>query len=329
MGSPAINYNDTLPAAPSGSVNNKWQTDASASPVPISTYTPPMTSTEPGAVPTPPNDATKVLRGDATWGAPPAASLTLEELTDVAITSPSDGDMVVWNAATSKWVKALLVAGTNVTITNDVDSSGEIIISAAGGGGGGGVDAISVAFNARPSTVDLTTEGTLDWWYANGQDGLPVDTLLNPSSKVLGGESIKVRMVGSNSPGTYGDSATSLSWAAGDSSTSPIAGSGQNTGIFNSGGAGYGFSVAAPADTYQRVLRIYMGSSSGTFAAQAVLSDGGAPYGPTTPGSGSGLETYMIEITYTAEYDGQQLIFSFIEGTAINCFILAVTLGLV
>ena len=65
-----VNFNDTTPAAPSGSINSKWQSDSSGGA--ISTYTPPATATTPGAVPTPPNDATKYLDGTGNWSVPPA-----------------------------------------------------------------------------------------------------------------------------------------------------------------------------------------------------------------------------------------------------------------
>jgi hypothetical protein len=72
MGNPK-NYNDTNPAAPAGASNVKWQAVAPDPnpdvPRDVSAYMPPMTATVGGAVPTPPNDSTQVLRGNGTWGA--------------------------------------------------------------------------------------------------------------------------------------------------------------------------------------------------------------------------------------------------------------------
>lgn len=64
-----INLNDTTPAAPSGKANVKWQADSS-NPENISAYMPPATATLPGAVPTPPNDATKYLDGTMNFTTP-------------------------------------------------------------------------------------------------------------------------------------------------------------------------------------------------------------------------------------------------------------------
>jgi hypothetical protein len=61
------NLNDTTPAAPSGKVNVKWQQDGSGN---GSAYVEPCTATTPGAVPTPPNDATKFLDGTGAFSTP-------------------------------------------------------------------------------------------------------------------------------------------------------------------------------------------------------------------------------------------------------------------
>jgi hypothetical protein len=73
----ANNYSDTTPAAPAGKVNIKWQ--AGTPPTDptlrrdVSAYMPPMTNTEGGAVPTPPNDATKYLDGTGIFSVPPGS----------------------------------------------------------------------------------------------------------------------------------------------------------------------------------------------------------------------------------------------------------------
>lgn len=69
------NWNGSNPAAPAGAINNVYQAVA-PDPDPnvardASSYTPVATATTPGVVPTPPNDPTQVLLGDATWGAVP------------------------------------------------------------------------------------------------------------------------------------------------------------------------------------------------------------------------------------------------------------------
>lgn len=75
------NYNDANPAAPAGAVNIKWQAvapDPNPAVVrPASAYLPVMTSTIGGAVPTPPNDATKYLDGTGAYSVPAGAPPTV------------------------------------------------------------------------------------------------------------------------------------------------------------------------------------------------------------------------------------------------------------
>jgi hypothetical protein len=69
------NFTATTPAAPGGAVNVVPQADAPTPPPTsvvrnFSAYVPPMTSSNPGAVPTPPNDPTKFLDGTGHWTKP-------------------------------------------------------------------------------------------------------------------------------------------------------------------------------------------------------------------------------------------------------------------
>jgi hypothetical protein len=98
------NFNGTTPAAPAGTKNVTFQADAvSTDPSVVrnvSAYLPAATATVAGAVPTPPNDVTKFLRGDGTWATAGAATLASD--TDVTLTSPAANDGLVYNG--SKWV---------------------------------------------------------------------------------------------------------------------------------------------------------------------------------------------------------------------------------
>ena len=65
------NLNDSLPAAPAGAQNVKWQADSAATdPRNISAYHAFATATVAGLVPTPPKNATKYLDGTANWSKP-------------------------------------------------------------------------------------------------------------------------------------------------------------------------------------------------------------------------------------------------------------------
>lgn len=78
------NWNSTTPTAPSGHVNCEYQADT-PDPDPnvvrnASSYLPKMTATTPGAVPTPPNDATKYLDGTGVFSHVPVVTSTVRGL---------------------------------------------------------------------------------------------------------------------------------------------------------------------------------------------------------------------------------------------------------
>lgn len=59
----------------------------------------------------------------------------LDELHNVKITSPTAGDLLIYDQTAGYWENAKLTAGSNITITN---ADGSITIAASGGGGGTG-----------------------------------------------------------------------------------------------------------------------------------------------------------------------------------------------
>lgn len=77
----------------------------------------------------------------------------LNELTDVAATSPVAGSTLVYDATQSRWEAATLTAGTNVTITN---GDGAITIAATPGTAG-----VS-SFNTRTGAVTLSSQDVTD-----------------------------------------------------------------------------------------------------------------------------------------------------------------------
>lgn len=59
----------------------------------------------------------------------------LDELHNVSAQSPSNGQVLIYNASTSLWEKNTLTAGTGITVTN---GAGSITIASTGGGSGDG-----------------------------------------------------------------------------------------------------------------------------------------------------------------------------------------------
>lgn len=278
------NFNDTVPAAPTGTVNIKWQADA-AGPNPsvprkVSAYFPNMIGDSgsggtAGAVPAPASGdsaANKFLKADATWETP---SLSLDS--DVDITSPSDGDVLTYEFASSLWKNK----------------------PATGGGGGGGTGSLSIASTSAPSTVNLTTEGTYDWWVVTGtaSGGAQLGTnafVFKPKGGALVPNTFKAvvsshtGMISTSASGAASGGPVAFSASAGDAFM-PL-GNGSSAAIppssfapylqWTSTDVGFGFTFAVDANSVSRTLKLYLGvgafSSNEDVTVTAHLMDGSA-----------------------------------------------------
>jgi len=160
---PNINLNDTTPSAPAGAVNAKWQADSN-NPRNVSAYIPAATSSSPGVVPTPPNDATKFLDGTAQFDTIKDTDLSTSDVSTNNVSSakhgfapkaPADATKFLNGAATPDYAQVKDsdlaisdVTTNNVSITkhgfvpkapNDatkyLDGTGAWSVPAGGGGG--------------------------------------------------------------------------------------------------------------------------------------------------------------------------------------------------
>jgi hypothetical protein len=95
----------------------------------------------------------------------------LEDLSDVAVTSPVDGNLLIYNATAQDWQNNLITAGTGATVTN---GPGTITISATGSGGT--VTSVGQTFTGGLISVagsPITTSGTLALTVAGTSGGVP------------------------------------------------------------------------------------------------------------------------------------------------------------
>lgn len=185
-----LNYSDTTPAAPAGSKNIAWAADApSADPTivrNISAHVAEATATTDGLVPTPPNDITKFLRGDATFAIVPVATATVKGLVP---TPPNDPTKFLRGDATFATVPAASTAAPGLV---QLDPLGDATKALKGDGtwgtvassGGGIASAVPPdAPPASPTVYDDEFNGAVldatKWTYGKAGTSTAVYSLKN------------------------------------------------------------------------------------------------------------------------------------------------------
>jgi hypothetical protein len=172
-------------------------------------------------------------------------------------------------------------------------------------GGGGTLDGI-VAPAPSGGSVDLASEGTLDWAHW----GLDTPASFDHKAGVTQRISNYV-VVGGGSVNRLTDLAYSHTWAGG----TPTQSAATTTGVTFSGAALNGFQVTAPADTSVRTLKLYVGAWYAQGYFRAWLSDGSAPtYADFQTGPIEGTKNYVYTISYKAASAGQTLTVSYTMG---------------
>ena len=151
-------------------------------------------------------------------------------------------------------------------------------------------------------TVNLMTEGTLDWahWGLNGPAN--VDRKNGVTQQIS-----NVTKLGTADYGYFLDSGSTFNWTDGTPTTSASTSGGIVTGQSGTGGNGY--EITVPADTSAKTLRLYVGTWVGQGRLEAALSDGSAPTYVDTSLSSCGGGTFdgIYTIQYKAASAGQTL----------------------
>ena len=168
------------------------------------------------------------------------------------------------------------------------------------GTGGSQTDAVASA----PASVDLTGEGTADWTHW----GLTTNTSFDYKNLVPRQIS-NFTELGTNAIQQYANNYTAYSWS--DGTPTPSA-SATTTGVFVTGQTN-GFLLTAPADSYPRQLRVYVGGYGVQGEFQAWLSDFSAPpfVDTATVSNVYGSSYVVYTISYTAASPGQQLMVNY------------------
>ncbi|HQR15828.1 MAG TPA: SpvB/TcaC N-terminal domain-containing protein [Nitrospira sp.] len=165
-----------------------------------------------------------------------------------------------------------------------------IVLTTAGGGSG---PLLNGTYTAPASTVNLSTEGTVDWTHW----GLSTATSFNHKSGVTSQIS-NVSAVGGGVAGQYSDNLVGYTWTGG---TPTASATNSTTGLYIVG-VNKGFQFTVPADTTQRTLKVYVSAWGAQGKMEAFLSDGSAAGYSDTSLSDPGLSSSGAARVYTFTY---------------------------
>jgi len=164
-------------------------------------------------------------------------------------------------------------------------------------------DSLSGTEGAQPTTVNLTTEGTLDWvyWYNVG-------TNITFEHKSVATQSISNYTAVGKGTVSFAKRATNFKWTDG---TPKVKGF-MDKGLYVAG-LNNGFQLTVPAGTTPQTLKVYVGVTNAQGKLTATLSDNiASPYTDSSLNITSGTELGMYTITYNAASSGQTLTITFI-----------------
>jgi hypothetical protein len=151
---------------------------------------------------------------------------------------------------------------------------------------------LTVMRATAPNSINLTSDGTLDW-----EDyGLNGATTVNRKN----GVTAAISHTTTGGLNQYGFFPTAISWSDG---TPTATANNTNNGVYITG-INNGFTWVVPADTTQRVLRLYIGEFRGEGTMVAHLSDGSLADVVVTDKNNGGLSMSRFEIVFRATSAG-------------------------
>jgi len=242
-------------------------------------------------------------------GVGPHNLLSLTHPDTTPATPPTRGSLITGQAAVTLWKELLLGTSGHFLKSDGVDALWSALPSPAYPGSG----AITISQSAMPATLNLSTEGTFDWWAPAGVTTLyRVTAPAALHTKILGGWIVDGYnwLHLTNSTLFTQASSIQLSTTAGDDTASPLTNYATDQGLWTASGTltGFGFAFRVPADTASRTLRIYCACFSAVVTLKARLSDGSVADTTDTLTSGANANaTTQWNIAHHAAHDGAWL----------------------
>jgi len=234
------------------------------------------------------------------WGKPNANAISIATIlgdsAKTAIFAYEPGVAMPGLTAPARRLGLFLYDDTGDSLT----SSGTALLDAGikwARGGGSLTGSIVVS---PVGSVNLTSEGTIDWahWGRNGP------TAFNHKANVV--QKIpNVTKIGPGALNWFADCPTTFTWTNG---TPTAAITNTPTGINTNGSVGNGFEINVPADRNVKTLKLYVGVWFTQGKLEATLSDGSAPaYVDTSQNKNNGASSGLYTISYKAASAGQTL----------------------
>ena len=228
----------------------------------------------------------------------------------------------------------LVVAGTPPVVAPDFGTGHNQV--ARGDAVSGGTGAIVISSAALPSTLNASVEGTIDWMVLTETNQPRIIIPGYQHAKATGGWLLESFdwIVNGAGLATYGAGPLAITSEAGDdlATTALAAWNASQHALQFGSGTGMGCRLRVPADSYNRVLRLYLGGFSAEYTATARLTDGSvAPVSQVFDTTPATWGWNVFEIAYHSARDGQELIVtvqcSVNHGSVPNFVFLAATLA--
>jgi uncharacterized repeat protein (TIGR01451 family) len=234
------------------------------------------------------------------WGKPNANAISVATIagdaTKTAVFAYEAGAVMPGLTAPARRVGLFLYDDTAVSF----NANGTALLDAAIRWARGGGSITGNMVSSPVGSINLTTEGALDWahWGRNGP------TAFDHKGTVTQ-QITDITKLGTNSVGWFNDCPTAFTWTDGYPTLSVLS---TPTGIDVGGVVGNGFQITVPASTNLRTLKLYVGVWYAQGKLEATLSDGSAPaFVDSSMNRNNGASSGLYTINFKAGSAGQSL----------------------